>query len=176
MCGGAVETSNCVEHLSMRLTTCRIGRWYRCRSMGPNVNILNSHRMVVIWLATVMFLVIQSCKGTILDGGSSPRLVVATTQVNDSDSVGTTTAHIHAIPIGTDRPGTAGWQATAIRGSQWLTVREPFGTAPDTLHVLVDATGLAPGTYRDTILVLSTLIPIPAGDFGLIPVELGVHP
>jgi hypothetical protein len=48
--------------------------------------------------------------------------------------------------------GSLNWDAQ--KSTNWLTLRPASGTTPDTLQISVDATGLAPGTYQDTVTLM----------------------
>ncbi|MCI0329959.1 MAG: T9SS type A sorting domain-containing protein [candidate division Zixibacteria bacterium] len=51
--------------------------------------------------------------------------------------------------------GSLNWSAFRARNSFWLSLVPTVGTAPGTVTVSITATGLAPNTYYDTILVYS---------------------
>ena len=63
------------------------------------------------------------------------------------------------------------WSLRSVHGSTWLKPGDSAGTAPDTLKITLDPTGLVAGTYRDT-LVFSIAGPIVAPV--VVPVEFRV--
>jgi Big-like domain-containing protein/invasin-like protein len=110
-------------------------------------------------LATVLAagLVTATCKlDKLITPPSSGLLSVAPVSLSDSAPLGSSAAHARAIAIANSANGRLQWTAATTRGSTWLTLSAPVGTAPDTLTVTLDPTGLAAADYRDTILVTAT--------------------
>jgi len=80
-------------------------------------------------------------------------LTVTPTSVVDSAGEGTTTARTKDVTLSGTAP--LGWTATRAQSSTWLSLSAPSGTTPSTLTLTMNPTGLAPGTYRDTVIVTS---------------------
>lgn len=49
--------------------------------------------------------------------------------------------------------GTINWTAAVTAGANWLLISPASGTAPSTLSLLIDTTGMSPGSYTGTVVV-----------------------
>ncbi|NOZ26789.1 MAG: VCBS repeat-containing protein [Chloroflexi bacterium] len=49
--------------------------------------------------------------------------------------------------------GSFAWSATVTAGSKWLTISPSSGTTPATITLLIDTTGMPPGTYEGRVQV-----------------------
>lgn len=56
----------------------------------------------------------------------------------------------------TSSTGPIGYRATTARGSAWLTVTPDTGNVPSVVTLTARPAGLAPGVYRDTVLIRSS--------------------
>ncbi|HYK10632.1 MAG TPA: Ig-like domain-containing protein [Gemmatimonadales bacterium] len=71
----------------------------------------------------------------------------------DSAPLGSTAARTQRLIVGNGATGRITWTASTAHNSAWLHLGAAAGTAPDTLPLSFVPTGLALGTYRDTVIV-----------------------
>jgi hypothetical protein len=100
-----------------------------------------------------------------------PGLAVSPTSVLDSSNVGGTALSTKTLSVGNSGGGTITWTATKSR--PWVTLSAGAGAAPpaSSMDVTLNPTGLALGTYRDTIVFRS---PEATNDPVRIPVQLDI--
>jgi M6 family metalloprotease-like protein len=65
------------------------------------------------------------------------------------------TAATANVALGMNGGGPVAYRARTARGSAWLTVSPDTGNAPGTLSLTARPQGLAPGVYRDTVVITS---------------------
>src|SRR5437762_3150241 len=85
-----------------------------------------------------------------LDSGT---LAVLPLAVLDSAQAGSTAPHTRSVTIhGSDSVEAVTWSVRVALASPWLKLPATSGHAPGTFAVSFDPTGLAPGTYTDTLI------------------------
>jgi hypothetical protein len=99
-------------------------------------------------------LLVTQCKVDKLIGPPSGGvLTLNPLSLADSAPLGSTAARTQRLMVSNGATGRITWTATTAHGSAWLHLGAATGTAPDTLPLTLLPTGLALGTYRDTIVV-----------------------
>jgi hypothetical protein len=89
-----------------------------------------------------------------------------------SASVSSTIRRAMTIHTENQGAGLLHWVATVKHASQWLSIQEDTGTAGiDSVLVWADPTGLAPGVYRDTVVVRADL-----GKVAQVPIAFVIMP
>ncbi|HTK55737.1 MAG TPA: hypothetical protein VL295_02855, partial [Gemmatimonadales bacterium] len=91
----------------------------------------------------------------------------------DSAPLGSTAPRPQQLVITNGATGRITWTATTAHNSAWLHLGAATGTAPDTLPLTFVPTGLAIGTYRDTVVVTGS--GSTEGDLR-VPVQFTVQP
>ena len=81
----------------------------------------------------------------------SPALSLSGTAVSFSATAGASNPAAKNITITNSGGGTLNW--TASKGQPWLTLSAASGTAPSSLGLTVSTSGLAAGTYTDTVTI-----------------------
>ena len=100
-------------------------------------------------------LLISCSVGKLFDPPPTQVIGVTPVRVVDSATAGSGTSRAAALVLSTtggDRPRT--WTAHRATNAQWLSISADTGSAPDTVDLALDPTGLAPGIYRDTIVIV----------------------
>ncbi len=93
-------------------------------------------------------------QGTIQIGESiPPHMTVSPQSLTFEGTVGYPNPPSQAVSIGNSGGGTLGWTATF--SSSWLSVSPASGTAPSVTAVTANHSGLAEGTYYDTLVISS---------------------
>jgi hypothetical protein len=117
-------------------------------------------------------LVIGCSVGKLFDAPPTKVIGVTPARVVDSAPAGSGASRAAALVLSTtggDQP--RAWTAHRATKAQWLFVSADSGSAPDTVELALDPTGLAPGIYRDTIVI----VPDDPGAAQLpVPVELRI--
>src|SRR5579864_4128743 len=99
-------------------------------------------------------LLVTQCKVDKLIGPPSGGvLTLNPLSLADSAPLGSTAARTQRLMVSNGATGRITWTATTAHGSAWLHLGAATGTAPDTLPLTLLPTGLALGTYRDTVVV-----------------------
>jgi hypothetical protein len=81
-------------------------------------------------------------------------LTVSPASVSQSAPEGSTTPVTSDLTLTGTNP--IGWTAATTQGAAWLSLGATSGTTPGTLTLTLDPSGLAIGTYRDTVVVTAT--------------------
>src|SRR5207245_1657244 len=84
-----------------------------------------------------------------------PVLVVSPASVTDSANVGTTATRSAALTITNTGGGTLTWSATESPNASWLSGPPSSGSAPSSMTLTLDPSGLAAGIYNTTVVVTS---------------------
>jgi len=106
------------------------------------------------FLAGLTF-VIGCSVGTLFDAPPSRVIDVTPARVVDSARAGSAATRSSALVLSTARgDAPPPWTAHRAANAQWLTIAATTDSAPDTLRLALDPTGLAPGIYRDTIIIV----------------------
>jgi hypothetical protein len=117
-------------------------------------------------------LVISCNVGKLFDAPPTQVIGVTPARVVDSAQAGSGASRAAALVLSTtggDKPHT--WAAHRATNAPWLYVSADSGSAPDTVDLALDPTGLEPGNYRDTIVI----VPDDPGAAQLrVPVELRI--
>jgi len=100
-------------------------------------------------------------------------LSVLPSRLLDSAAVGSLALRGDSIKLVNSGTGTLSWTAHRVLGSPWLTLSQTSGRAPAEIRVALEPAGLAPGVYRDTVIVSAENA---EGSPTRIPVEFVVHP
>jgi len=80
---------------------------------------------------------------------------VTPSRVVDSAPAGSSATRAAALILSTARGNAPPpWTAHRAADAPWLTIAAAPGSAPDTIRLALDPTGLAPGIYRDTIVIV----------------------
>ncbi|HZH40968.1 MAG TPA: invasin domain 3-containing protein, partial [Gemmatimonadales bacterium] len=102
----------------------------------------------------VATLLVSQCKVDKLIGPPNGGvLTLSPLSVSDSAPLGSTGGRTQQLIVGNGATGRITWTATTAHGSAWLHLGAATGTAPDTLPLTLTPSGLALGTYRDTVVV-----------------------
>ena len=126
-------------------------------------------------LASLAVALIIGCSvGKLLDAPPNRVIDVTPSRVVDSVPAGSSATQSAALLISTaDRNAAPSWTAHRAANAPWLTLADDSGSTPDTLRLALDPSGLARGTYRDTIVI----VPADRDVAQLrVPVELRVLP
>ena len=99
-------------------------------------------------------LVIGCSVGSLFDAPPSKVIGVTPARVVDSAPAGSGTTRAAALVLSSARGDAPPWTAHRAANAPWLTIATDTGSAPDTLQLTLDPTGLDPGTYRDTIVIV----------------------
>ena len=105
----------------------------------------------------------------IASGQATPILSATPTTLTFTVPEGSSAPPAKQITIDNKGGETLDWTASATQ--PWLSLDANSGTAPSTINVTVDPTGLSPGTYHDTITISATGV---SGSPVTIPVTLTV--
>jgi len=105
--------------------------------------------------AAPLLLLLATCQVDKLTNNPPPVATLAVTPsgLRDSAAVGSTAQRGDTLAIANVGPGTMSWTARTARAEPWVTMSRSSGTAPANLGLAYDARGLAPGVYRDTVIV-----------------------
>src|SRR5690348_16009759 len=107
--------------------------------------------IVGVALATLL---ISQCKVDKLIGPPSGGvLTINPLFLADSAPLGSTAARTQRLTVSNGATGRITWTAATAHNSAWLHLGAATGTAPDTLPLTFTPTGLALGTYRDTVII-----------------------
>src|SRR6185437_6945952 len=99
-------------------------------------------------------LLITQCKVDKLIGPPTGGvLTLSPLTLADSAPLGSTAPRPQRLVVSNGATGRITWTAATAHNSAWLHLGAPAGTAPDTLPLTFVPTGLAIGTYRDTVVV-----------------------
>ena len=99
-------------------------------------------------------LLITQCKVDKLIGPPTGGvLTLSPLALADSAPLGSTAPRPQRLVVSNGATGRITWTAATARNSSWLRLGAATGTAPDTLPLTFVPTGLAIGTYRDTVVV-----------------------
>ena len=99
-------------------------------------------------------LLITQCKVDQLIGPPNGGvLTLSPLALADSAPLGSTAPRPQRLVVSNGATGRITWTAATARNSAWLHLGAATGTAPDTLPLTFIPTGLAIGTYRDTVVV-----------------------
>jgi hypothetical protein len=90
----------------------------------------------------------------------------------DSATVGANAPRIEHLALRILGGGKIQWVAHVKNRASWLALSDSSGFAPDTLDVIADPTGLGVGTYRDTIVIATSINPAILA----LPVEFRIVP
>jgi hypothetical protein len=101
-----------------------------------------------------------------------PVLVVNRDSVTRSTNAGSEASFADTISIVNGGNGSLAWTATHNLAQTWLSFTRTSGGAPDSIPLTISSSGLAPGVYRDTIVVDAGTA---SGSPRSIPVTLTVH-
>jgi hypothetical protein len=71
----------------------------------------------------------------------------------ESAALGSTTPLVDTLSVKNVGGGSLSWTARTVHASPWLTLQPDSGVTASPLGVRGDPTGLAPGEYRDTLVV-----------------------
>ncbi|HEX9215580.1 MAG TPA: hypothetical protein VF864_01250, partial [Gemmatimonadales bacterium] len=107
-------------------------------------------------LASLAVALIIGCSvGKLLDAPPNRVIDVTPSRVVDSVPAGSSATQSAALLISTpDRNAAPSWTAHRAANAPWLTLADDSGSTPDTLRLALDPSGLARGTYRDTIVIV----------------------
>lgn len=94
----------------------------------------------------------QSIAGTLVI--SAPTLSVSPSTLAFSGSIGAANPPAQSIAVANSGGGSLSW--TAAANVPWLQLESTSGTAPSSLSVSANISGLAPGTYSGTVTVTSS--------------------
>jgi hypothetical protein len=104
---------------------------------------------------TGLALAIGCSVGTLLDAPPSKVIDVTPSRVVDSAPAGSGATRAAALILSTARGNAPPpWTAHRAADAPWLTIAAAPGSAPDTIRLALDPTGLAGGIYRDTIVIV----------------------
>src|SRR5882724_4808889 len=105
--------------------------------------------------ATLLLLVLATCQVDKLTNTPPPVATLAVTPsgLRDSAAVGSTAQRGDTLAIINAGPATMSWTARTARAEPWVSMSRGGGTAPADLGLAYDPRGLAPGVYRDTVIV-----------------------
>ncbi len=116
-------------------------------------------RVAAAGFALVAASLVATCRlQDLVHPGRVGTLQVSLAELVDSAQAGSTAPRVLAVAVTIDA-GEGRWSVGAAQASSWLRPSVTTGMAPDTLSVMLDPSGLAAGTYRDT-LVFSASIPV----------------
>ena len=131
-------------------------------------------RLLPVGGVAVAALLVSQCQiDKLLSPPTGGVLVVTPLALADSAPLGSSAPRTQRVVVGNGASGGITWTATTARSSTWLHLGAATGSTPDTLPVSLVATGLALGTYRDTIVVTGS--GSSAGELR-VPVQLTVQP
>src|SRR3989442_1358958 len=99
-------------------------------------------------------LVISCSVGKLFDAPPSKVIDVTPSRVVDSAPAGSGATRAATLVLSTARgEAPPPWTAHSAANAAWLTIAADT-SAPDTLHLALDPTGLERGIYRDTIVIV----------------------
>ena len=81
-----------------------------------------------------------------------PRLMVSPGALTDSGTVGGAPV-TRTVAIDAERADTARWTAVSTGRSGWLSLQQSATSVPATLTLALSTSALAPGVYRDTVVI-----------------------
>ena len=117
-------------------------------------------------------LLATTCKLSELVNPAEPGTVTGLPAVvMDSAPAGSTAPRAISVPILSSSDAPVNWSASVVGSSAWLSLAPSHGSTPDTMVVAMLPFGLAPGTYRDTVVVMPD---VPAAAPLRMPVEFQV--
>src|SRR5437773_701688 len=121
----------------------------------------------------VALIIIGCSVGKLFDAPPAKVIDVTPSRVVDSASTGSAADSAALVISTSQRDAPPSWTAHRAANASWLTLADNTGSAPDTLRLTLDPTGLPSGSYRDTIVI----VPDDKGVAQLrVPVELRVLP
>ncbi|HKW40094.1 MAG TPA: Ig-like domain-containing protein [Gemmatimonadales bacterium] len=127
-------------------------------------------------LCASLLILLPTCQVDKLTNTPPPvaKLSLAPALVLDSAAVGSTRMGGDSLLVQNTGQGTLSWSARLARGDSWLAFTSATtGTAPARLRLAFDPRTLAPGVYRDTVVVDAENA---VGSPGRVPVAFTVHP
>ncbi|MEO8592835.1 MAG: Ig-like domain-containing protein [Candidatus Solibacter sp.] len=80
-----------------------------------------------------------------------PKLTLSSTSLSSNGTAGAASPPAQSVSISNTGGGTLSW--TAAKTQSWVSLSDVAGTAPSSLGVSIDTTGLAAGTYHDTLTI-----------------------
>lgn len=89
-----------------------------------------------------------------INTGTAPAISLSSAQGNFTYTSGSAAPSPQVISISNSGGGTLSW--TASSNASWLALSSSSGTAPSTITISVNPTGLSPGSYRGTITLTAT--------------------
>ena len=110
-------------------------------------------RLVIIAATALSALTCQL--GDLVNPDAPGRLLVSPLLVTDSATVGTAAARTQSIAITSEGSSGTSWQASLSHASAWADMTRSQDTVPATLTLALKPTGLAVGTYKDTLEISS---------------------
>jgi len=107
-------------------------------------------------LASLAVALIIGCSvGKLFDAPPAKVIKVTPGRVVDSAAEGSSAPQAAALVITTlQRDAAPSWTAHRAANAPWLTLAAATGSAPDTLGLALDPTGLSSGIYRDTVVIV----------------------
>lgn len=124
--------------------------------------------------ASALVLLLATCRvDRITQPPPRPILTLSPFRLLDSAAVGSLAGRGGTVDLTNAGPGTLSWTARTVLGASWLRVSPASGTAPTALRISLVPDGLAPGVYRDTVVVSAEDT---EGSPALLPVEFVIHP
>src|SRR2546425_6601305 len=99
-------------------------------------------------------------------------LAIAPGRVLDSAAAGSVAMQHDSLTLSNTGSGPLAWSARAAANGAWLDVTPTSGTTPARLRLQLNPAGLAPGVYRDTVVVSAGQA---AGSPARVPVEFVVQ-
>ena len=123
---------------------------------GPR-RLTRARRLSAGALVVVLPLLFATCElDKLVTPPETGLLAVAPDTLADSAVVGSTALHSVSLELMPEGTSALDWQVGTARSSPWVGFAATNGTAPDTLTVQLDPTGLAVGTYHDTLVLSSS--------------------
>lgn len=126
----------------------------------------------ILWIGCLAL--VGACRlDRLVESQAGRTLSVAPQRVTDSAAVGSAARRGATLQIAAVQGGPPGWTAHRTGTASWLSLTDTQGAAPGTLRLALDPAGLAPDTYRDTVVVSPS-----EGDGRpeRVPVEFRIHP
>ncbi|HVH10601.1 MAG TPA: hypothetical protein VM736_12470, partial [Gemmatimonadales bacterium] len=118
---------------------------------------------------------LATCKVDKLTNTPPPvaKLAVAPGQIRDSAAQGSTAIVADSVGVSNAGQGTLSWGHAFALGGPWLTATADGGVAPGQLRLGFNPASLAPGLYRDTVVITAENAD---NSPARIPIEFAVHP
>src|SRR5215472_19254954 len=111
-----------------------------------------SSYLPIVGVAAATLLVTQCKVDQLIGPPNGGVLTLNPLTFSDSAPLGSTASRLEVLIVGNGATGRITWSASVAHNSAWLHLNAATGSAPDTLPISLIPTGLALGTYRDTVI------------------------